>query len=46
VAFLPAQGTLASLECPANGYLVPSAGALDWYPPSQEPRILDLIAFD
>jgi hypothetical protein len=35
-----------SLESPANGYLVPSAGALDWYPPSQEPRILDLIAFD
>jgi hypothetical protein len=35
-----------SLESPANGYLVPSAGALDWYPPNQEPPILDLIAFD
>lgn len=35
-----------SLELRFNGYLVPTAGALGWYPPNQEPPVLDLIAFE
>lgn len=33
------------LEFRASGYLVPTAGALAWHPPRQDPPILDLIAF-
>jgi hypothetical protein len=33
------------LEFRASGYLVPTAGALAWHPPRQDPPILDLFAF-